>query len=111
MQIKYITRVICKHVIFYHFNNFDIKARSSKSPNYSSLFASKATCLLSELTLILTAYHISTKFYMHIHNSLNIIIIITTVKPLNSGHLRVWSKLPAIRRRPLFGGLVKIFNF
>ena len=33
-----------------------------------------------------------------------------TVKPLNIGHLRVWSKLSAIWRCALFGGLVKIFN-
>ena len=34
-----------------------------------------------------------------------------TVKPLNSGHVRVWSKLSAFRSCLLFGGLVKIFNF
>ena len=33
-----------------------------------------------------------------------------TVKPLNIGHRRVWSKLSAIWRCALFGGLVKIFN-
>ena len=34
-----------------------------------------------------------------------------TVKPLNSGHVRVWSKLSAFRKCLLFRDLVKIFNF
>ena len=32
---------------------------------------------------------------------------ITTVKPLNSGHLRVLKSLPAIERSPLLGGNFK----
>ena len=36
---------------------------------------------------------------------------LNTFKPMESEHLRVWSKLPTIRRCPFFGGLVKIFNF
>ena len=33
---------------------------------------------------------------------------ITTVKPLNSGHLRVLKSLPAIERSPLLGGFTVI---
>ena len=44
-------------------------------------------------------------------NKIESVITFSTVKPPNSGHLRVCAKLPAIPRCPLLGGFVEIFKF
>ena len=61
-------------------------------------------------------YTITAKLLFSLCTALNklsaisfLVSFFNTIKPLNSGHLLAWSKLSAIRRCPLFGGLVKIF--